>query len=160
MTNLDTLSVADFKYALDAIIEIGGTCQIINLSGHLYICLHHSIQCSSDVIYLRSDPLVALLADTGLNRNEHKKFHEEYVIIEEGVDPFDHPHITLGVPVFNELNNAKKSGMAGFIMAILPFDIFVGALLPDGVNGIYAVLRNSCQQTWTYEVVGSKVSAL
>ena len=126
----------------------------------LYICLHYLIQYSSDVIYLRSDPRVALLADTGLNRNEHKKFHEEYVIIEEGVDPFDHPHITLGVPVFNELNNAKKSGMAGFIMAILPFDIFVGALLPDGVNGIYAVLRNSCQQTWTYEVVGSKVSAL
>lgn len=111
-----------------------------------------------DVTYQRYDKKVSLLADTGLSRSAHKKFLENYVVFEEGVGPFDHPHATVTVPLFRELNNAKESEMAGFIMAILPFDIFVGDLLPDGVDGIYAVLRNSCQQTFTYEVMGSRVS--
>ena len=50
-----------------------------------------------------------------------------------------------------------ESDLAGYLMGILPFDIFVGDLLPDGVDGIYAVLRNSCEQTYTYQVFGSKV---
>ena len=111
----------------------------------------------ADVIYLPCDKRVSLLADTGLSRKEHEAFHEQFVEFEQDVGAFDHPHATLAVPLFRELNHAKTSGLAGFIMAVLPFDIFVGALLPDGVDGIHAVLRNSCKQTFTYEVMGSKV---
>lgn len=49
--------------------------------------------------------------------------------------------------------------MVGFLSATVSWDFLLDDLLPDGVTGILAVLRNSCNQTYTYRMEGKSVSA-
>jgi hypothetical protein len=71
-------------------------------------------------------------------------------------DDGDHPHAMFVQPVYAGLNS-NGSKMVGFFSSIVAFDAFVTNLLPDGVNGITAVLSNTCGQHFTYQLHGSEV---
>ena len=68
-----------------------------------------------------------------------------------------HPHALLMVPVFDKLHD-PNSDIVAFYMGVVPFDRYFAKLLPEGVDGIFCVLRNSCGQSYTYELDGNRVS--
>lgn len=63
------------------------------------------------------------------------------------------PHSALIQPVFAELNN-PESELVGLAHAPIQWDAYLLGLLPQGVNGVYCVLRNSCGESFTYKLKG------
>jgi hypothetical protein len=59
-------------------------------------------------------------------------------------------------PVFPD-NNANGGAMIGLLVSNLAFDSFVAHLLPRGVTGITAVLKNTCGQAYSYTLDGQMV---
>jgi hypothetical protein len=51
-----------------------------------------------------------------------------------------------------------SSEIVATLMALVPWDSYLAAILPEGVNGLTVVLENSCGQQFTYELNGQKVS--
>jgi len=108
-----------------------------------------------DVVFSKIDDQVDLLANTGLLK-EHLAYHGQFVEVDENTDAYKHPHSTVAVPIWKELNNAKESDMVGVLLAVLPFDIYLGDLLPEDVRGIDVILENTCNQTFSYTVNGNR----
>jgi hypothetical protein len=67
-----------------------------------------------------------------------------------------HPHSILAQPIFNRLKD-ESSSVSALLLAVIPWDRYVVGLLPEHVKGIYVVLRNSCNQSYTYKLDGSAV---
>ena len=103
---------------------------------------------------------VRWLSGTGTSLEDHEAYHSQFVNIAENRSSFEHPHATFSTPVFRDLNNAEESDVAAYLVSVIAFDRYVGNLLPGGVSGIYMVLGNSCGDTFTYNIQGSKVSAV
>lgn len=55
-------------------------------------------------------------------------------------------------PVHRDFKTDKE--IVGYVCGIAPWDLYLSRLLPVGVNGVYAVLANSCAQTVTYLING------
>jgi class 3 adenylate cyclase len=64
----------------------------------------------------------------------------------------DHPHSTFVQPVLSSYES--NATLVGFVAAIVSWDDFLSRLVPDGINGIVAVLRNSCGDIRTYVLKG------
>jgi hypothetical protein len=64
----------------------------------------------------------------------------------------DHPHSTFVQPVLSSFE--PDAALVGFVAAIVNWDDFLSRLVPDGINGIVAVLRNSCGDVYTYVLKG------
>lgn len=88
----------------------------------------------------------------------HTAFHDEYSS-EVSEDGQVHPHSIFIQPVYDGLDTAKSS-FAGFLVAQVAWDFFFANLLPIGVSGIFAVLSNTCSQSYTYVLDGRKVCIL
>lgn len=117
------------------------------------------------------------LGSTAVNEAEHNAFHAEYVEQPDSamnsdnsgsntttattattmINGYEHPHSMLMVPVFDKLND-NESPIVGLLFGVLPWDMYLTNLLPHDVSGIHCVLRNTCGQTHTYRLAGSKVS--
>jgi len=72
-------------------------------------------------------------------------------------DDSEHPHSALLSPVypsFNTLGLHDRDDLAGFILAILPWDTYFSNLLVEGVNGVIVVLHDTCGYTFTYQING------
>lgn len=106
-------------------------------------------------------PLTALgaLAVSTLKPEDHEIYHRQFVTWEGDHPAFNNPHLFLFEPVFAKLHR-PESKLVGFVMAVLAWDVYVTKLLPDGVDGIYVVLRNSCDQNMTYELRGTSAHYL
>jgi hypothetical protein len=48
-----------------------------------------------------------------------------------------------------------ESELVGVALMVIAWDQALLNLLPEGVRGIFAVLKNNCNQTHTYEIDGS-----
>lgn len=96
--------------------------------------------------------------DLRTSRKDHEEFHNGLVKAdrEEGYDSYKHPHARYIVPVFEKLHD-DSSAIVGHIFAFMTWDRYLVRLLPDGVAGITAVVRNSCGQNFTYDLDGSSV---
>lgn len=92
-----------------------------------------------------------------ISNEEQDYFHEIYSVKVEGGSA-DHPHAMHVQPVFDEINEFDGK-MVGFLSSIVSWDRFLANLLPDGVKGITAVLRNTCNESFTYELEGRRVGA-
>jgi hypothetical protein len=69
----------------------------------------------------------------------------------------DYPHTAHITPVFESLNDVK-SPMVGFILSKLHWDDYLSGLFTEYVHGVDVVLRNTCNQTFTFEFYGGEVS--
>ena len=66
-----------------------------------------------------------------------------------------HPHTIQLTPVSDKKDN--KSSIVGFILSMIDWDdIFIG-VFPIGTNGILVVIRDTCNQSITYEVNNGEV---
>jgi hypothetical protein len=70
---------------------------------------------------------------------------------------YTHPHGIIMEPVFSKLHD-PSSDMVGIIIGILPWDRYLVDLLPEGVKGIHCILKNTCGQSFTYDLSGNGVS--
>ena len=72
-------------------------------------------------------------------------------------------HCVLSIPVYKDLvspgNTSKidRTFVGGYVFAVMTWHSYMVKLLPAGVNGIMAVLHNSCGQSLTYRIQGSEV---
>jgi hypothetical protein len=110
----------------------------------------------SGSVFSGVEPLGDIVGSTVL-KEDHDVVHSEFVDEEDkGIGTFEHPHAIIMTPVFETLD--KKSDIVAYLVGLLPFDRYLGDLLPEGVDGIAAILRNSCGQSFTYELDGNSVS--
>jgi len=89
------------------------------------------------------DPTLSRLAGIAVSPDDHENFHRQYVDdVQEGITSYDHPHSVHVQPVFKELQN-PGSPLVGFLAFVVPWDKYLSNLLPDTVEGVHAVLRNT-----------------
>jgi hypothetical protein len=69
---------------------------------------------------------------------------------------YENPHSTHIQPVFLHLND-KESELVGLVLSIITWDHFMMGLLHSVVTGVVAVLENTCDQSFTYELHGDLV---
>ena len=97
------------------------------------------------------------------NPADHEAFHEKLVDWEappgedEEYSAYSLPHSTIIQPIFSELYQDDVSDVTGFITGIVPWDVYMTNLLPQGVRGISCILENTCGQKFSYELDGSRV---
>ena len=63
-------------------------------------------------------------------------------------------------PVYESLFDQDTAEIVGHVYTQFPWDAYLVNLLPQGVTGINAVLRNSCGQHFTYALEGTSVRIL
>ena len=69
---------------------------------------------------------------------------------------YEHPHSKHLQPVFLHLKD-KESEIVGFVLSVVTWDHFMADLLHEDVSGVVAVLKNNCDQAYTYELHGDTV---
>ena len=87
---------------------------------------------------------------------EHARIHRQYGSNATAEDVSDHPHSFLVSPVFDELGNPKAE-LKGLLQSVVDWDRYLINLLPEGVNGVVCILKNSCGQAFTYILNGNQV---
>lgn len=101
------------------------------------------VQRTRDGLMSALDPTLGRLAGIAVSPEDHEDFHRQYVdSVKEGLTSYDHPHSVHVQPVFKELQN-PGSALVGFLAFVVPWDKYLSNLLPETVEGIYAVLRNT-----------------
>ena len=58
---------------------------------------------------------------------------------------------------FERKADGSLDTVIGYLFSIISWDNYLVNLLPVGVEGIIVVLRNSCDQAYTYEINGPEV---
>ena len=92
----------------------------------------------------------------------HEAYHKGLVDADRGDDDdneyssYTHPHAYFVEPIFGDIYDLENSAVAGHIFAVLTWDAYLIHLLPEGVVGITVVVRNTCQQAFTYALNGPK----
>lgn len=102
------------------------------------------------------NPTLSQLAGLAVSPKDHEAFHNQYVTSQVAGNAFQHPHSFHLQPVFEGIND-DGSTLVGFLSAVIPWDRYVANLLPEGVNDIVAVLKNTCDQSFTYVLNGPRV---
>jgi len=105
------------------------------------------------------DPTLSRLAGLAVTQTDHETFHSKCVTSVNGLSSYDHPHSVHLQPVFKKLQD-PTSELVGFLALVVPWDCYLANLLPHGVNGVYAVLKNTCGQAHTYILRGNRADYL
>jgi hypothetical protein len=69
----------------------------------------------------------------------------------------DSPRSVVVEPVFEHLLDDETAPIVGHIYSLFTWETYFSSLLPEGVNGFLAVLKNSCGQSFTYALNGKSV---
>ena len=120
-----------------------------------------NIDLFSDPNYKSISLAAVKLKDAVFSQFEPK--YAEYVAKVIGVSTTEqaiiqHPRSIAAQPVYNKLDTLTQK-IVGYLYSIVSWDYYLSDLLPYGVNGIYVVLRNSCNQSVTYQLFGNEVSS-
>lgn len=84
---------------------------------------------------------------------EHWGFHSSSGVSgQHNRTPGTFPHSTTIAPIRASFD--PDAEMVGLVAGIAPWDLYLSRLLPEGTNGVYAVLSNSCAQVVTYIING------
>jgi hypothetical protein len=67
------------------------------------------------------------------------------------------PESVLAAPIFETLDPTNRKVVAVY-SAVIPWHFYLENVLPDTVKGIYVVITNTCQQSFTYLVHGPIVT--
>jgi hypothetical protein len=100
---------------------------------------------------------VSSFASVSIKFEDHERYHASLVKYQSNSanSTFQHPHCAYFHPVF-ETPHDRTSKIVAFLVGLLPFDRYLVNLLPEGVTGITAVLRNR-DQAFTYKLDGNSV---
>jgi hypothetical protein len=113
----------------------------------------------SDSVFSRFDVAFAKESDRilGVERHQllHDAFHDATTSSNDMLDP--HSIAVQPVYLFNGVEGFKNK-IVGYLVSIISWDYFLSELLPSNVAGMIAVIRNSCNQTYTYRLDGKQVS--
>lgn len=85
-----------------------------------------------------------------ISAEEHAAMHSKL-----GNSKTEHPHSVFIHPILKDVTNSS-SEVVGIIAAGVAWDAALQDLLPEGVWGVYAVIENDCDQTYTYEIDGAE----
>jgi hypothetical protein len=109
-----------------------------------------------DAVFSRFNPFYAGVGDTIIGALGHQKDHDA----DHPTFPSDrmlNPHSTAAQPVYNSLKSSSNE-IVGYVFATISWDHFLIDVVPQGVNGINVILRNSCNQSVTYQLYGDEVN--
>jgi hypothetical protein len=81
-------------------------------------------------------------------------YTDEYVIAR----PEAWPRSFMASPMYNRLGEGAE--LVGTVTALLPWHSFFQNVIPEGINGIVIVVRNTCDQEFSYRIDGPEVSYL
>ena len=70
------------------------------------------------------------------------------------------PSSILFFPVFDSFNNTQSQDVEGSISVVFSWDVILGNLLPNYINGIICVLGTNIGQRYTYRVNGENVEVV
>ncbi len=70
------------------------------------------------------------------------------------------PRSVVVEPVFEYLFGVETAPIVGHIYSLFSWDHYLKGLLPKGVSGIVAILKNSCGESFTYSLNGTSVRIL
>lgn len=72
------------------------------------------------------------------------------------LSPGEFPHSLTMAPIYSsfDVDRSDMSSLVGYVAGVGLWDFYLSRLLPEGVNGVFAVLSNSCSQTVTYTING------
>jgi hypothetical protein len=60
-------------------------------------------------------------------------------------------------PVYAKLGSVNDDEVVGYLVAVIKWDEYLQSLVPEGTNGIDAVLRNTCGQQYTFQLTSDEV---
>jgi len=110
---------------------------------------------------LRSDPTFTQFIDGMVEKNHPvitKVVDASYLDTnyESRFNPAEQaePHSYLLEPVYDSL--FENRSMVAFLSAFVRWGLFFDDVLPDHEQGLFVVLENTCNQTFTYEILGHK----
>ena len=103
------------------------------------------------VLLLRNETLVTSIKPfNALPAEEHQNFHTDS-------EAYDHPHSFMYHPVYEKIKDSS-SNIVATLTSSVAWDASMRNLLPETVKGIRCVVKNNCDQSFTYEVVGPKAN--
>jgi hypothetical protein len=102
---------------------------------------------------------MSALTQLTTKKEDHERYHASMIKYQSNTtnSAFQHPHCGYVSPVF-ETKGDSNSPIVAILAGVLPMDRYLVNLLPQGINGIDAVLQNS-RQSFTYRLDGSTVSS-
>ena len=101
------------------------------------------------MIEMRNETMVTSIQPySALSDEAHAGFHSD----EEG-EAVDHPHSFLYQPIYERVHDTD-SKIVAMVNAAVAWDASMRNLLPETVHGIHCVIKNNCDQVFTYEVDG------
>jgi hypothetical protein len=86
----------------------------------------------------------------------HAQFHGAGDMV--GHTARDHPHTLIAAPVRRTIDT--DADIVGILAAVIPWDLYLSRLLPNGIDGVYVVLENTCGQVVTYVINGPEAAYL
>jgi class 3 adenylate cyclase len=110
---------------------------------------------SRDLLFSMADDY----SDSGnllLKESDHAAFHHRLYQFQNessAVEWYHRPHTLVALPVF-EICNDDSSRPRAILMAMIAWDRYLINLLPRGTSGITCVIRNTCNQSYSYEING------
>jgi hypothetical protein len=76
---------------------------------------------------------------------------------EDGVEVDIERNSLFVAPVFGDVTDTE-SHVAGLVHGLFSWSSFLSDILPSDAQGVFVVLKNSCNQTGTYQIKGEDVS--
>jgi hypothetical protein len=92
--------------------------------------------------------------------SEHWQLHDQFHGAGDAVghSARDHPHTLIAAPVRRTIGTDAE--IVGILAAVVPWDLYLSRLLPEGIDGVFVVLENTCGQAVTYEINGPEAGYL
>ena len=66
---------------------------------------------------------------------------------------YENPHSFFATPLLRNISDSD-SDIVAYVGGAMAWDVALLNLLPENVVGIHAVIKNNCNQTFTYEIRG------
>jgi hypothetical protein len=116
--------------------------------GSVYADVVQSLQIIRNETVVTKVQPYSVAVRTAMTEAEHAEMHSK---LPESHP--DHPHSFVFTPIHEDVRDDQSKIVSG-IGAAVAWDSSMRDLLPKGVEGIYAVIKNNCNQSFTYIING------
>lgn len=115
-----------------------------------------------------SDPAIInfdLLSHRSLNRTFETMYRKDapalssvlkldFLYDKAVIDDATHPHSALFYPIYRDFRQNGSGNIAGFLLAVLPWDNYFSNILPEEISGMVVVIDDTCGDVFTYRIDG------